>query len=375
MDLGAQHRKYLHAGLDLLADVLLLRDGLNAAAQLKRLHLRGEIAARAVKVGDAAQAEPLAQHDKGVQEELCGDGARVAALAADAQLRAGQAQHRLGRGVLVRVLDALDDLGKGQLRGGAADGPALREIEDLHADNAFEDDLAADQAALRRADGRALAQQLRRRLLTAREHEVVGEHKVLAAQRLDDRDFLRLAQRLNAVFRPLRHIAAGRELRGAVRRNGQLDGGARHDLARVERADLQRADAAAHARLGAALVQPSVQRLLDGKRVRKALEPAAAVGYVQKRHAQRAGNAHAPVRNLAAAHEEAAAALHDARDVGAVIGDDGLGALLACLHKRRQSLITGIRLFAQFKLHGSPLLWHGFASLYAPKDRFIPARL
>jgi len=73
--------------------------------------------------------------------------------------------------------------------------------------------------------------------------------------------------------------------------------------------------------------------------------------------------------------EEAAAALHDARDVGAVIGDDGLGALLARLHKRRQSLITGIRLFAQFKLHGSPLLWHGFASLYAPKDRFIPARL
>ena len=174
MDLGAQHRRYLHAGLDLLADVLLLRDGLYSAAQLKRLHLRGEIAARAVKVGDAAQAEPLAQHDKGVQEELCGDGARVAALAADAQLRAGQAQHRLGRGVLVRVLDTLDDLGKGQLRGGTADGPALREIEDLHADNAFEDDLAADQAALRRADGRALAQQLRRRLLTAREHEVVS---------------------------------------------------------------------------------------------------------------------------------------------------------------------------------------------------------
>ena len=36
MDLGAQHRRYLHAGLDLLADVLLLRDGLYAAAQLKR---------------------------------------------------------------------------------------------------------------------------------------------------------------------------------------------------------------------------------------------------------------------------------------------------------------------------------------------------
>ena len=61
MDLGAQHRRYLHAGLDLLADVLLLRDGLNAAAQLKRLHLCGELTARAVKVGDAAQAEPLAQ--------------------------------------------------------------------------------------------------------------------------------------------------------------------------------------------------------------------------------------------------------------------------------------------------------------------------
>ena len=87
MDLGAQHRRYLHAGLDLLADVLLLRDGLYAAAQLKRLHLRGELTARAVKVGDAAQAEPLTQHDKGVQKELCGDGARVAALAADAQLR------------------------------------------------------------------------------------------------------------------------------------------------------------------------------------------------------------------------------------------------------------------------------------------------
>jgi len=178
-------------------------------------------------------------------------------------------------------------------------------------------------------------------------------------QRTEERDVLRFDQRFHAVLLLSGDLAADRDLRGAIGRRRQLKRGTGHQLARVERTDLQRDHRAVNADLPAAFAQAALQRFLHGKRILKAFQSAVPVRYVQKRYAQRSGYRHPPVHDLAAAQKETAAALDDSGNIGAVVRNDGLRALLARFNKRRQRIITGISLFAQFKLHGSPLLWHG----------------